>query len=142
MNTSEKRLYMENAISQQLILLWLAGNTIFTLLYVNNMAVTVQLGFFVMINIALSLVAFLVAVRQKLYLIRWGYLGIGLALFQIARLFTIPEEIIGSPRLILQILLVLTAIAALAGSVICIQRARERQQYIKENNIDLVMMQK
>ena len=142
MNTSEKRLYVENSLSQQLILFWLAGNTLFTILYVNNMAVTARLGFFVMINIALSLFAFLVAVRQKVYQIQWAYLGIGLALFQFARLFWIPEEILNPIRLYLQIMLVITSIAALAGSIICIQRSQERQQYITERNIDQAIMQK
>ncbi|MGB1249525.1 MAG: hypothetical protein ACPG8W_02765 [Candidatus Promineifilaceae bacterium] len=142
MNTIEKRLYVENALSQQLILFWLAGNTAFTLLYVNNMAVTSRLGIFVMLNIGLSLIAFLVAVRQKVYLIQWGYIGLGLALFQFARLFWIPVEIVNSPRLIIQILLVATSAAALIGSIVCIQRTQERQKYIEENNIDLAIMQK
>ena len=84
MNTGEKRLYVQNSLSQQLIMFWLAGNTLFTILYTNNTAVTARLGLFVMVNIALSLFAFLVAVRQKTYLIQWAYLGIGLALFQFA----------------------------------------------------------
>lgn len=142
MNSSEKRLYVENSRSQQLILFWLAGNTLFTILYINNMAVTARLGFFVMLNIALSLFAFLVAVRQKTYLIQWAYLGIGLAIFQFARLFWIPEEIINPIRLYLQILLIITSVAALVGSIICIQLSRERQQYIDEHNIDRAIMQK
>ncbi len=142
MNLSEKRLYVENYISQQLIFLWLAGNTAFTLLYVNNMNVTVRLGFFVMLNIALSLLAFLVAVRQRVYLINWGFIGLALGIFQFMRLFWIPEEIVGSVRLIIQALLIVTSAAAVAGSVICIRRSRERQQYIDENDIDLAIMQK
>lgn len=142
MNTGEKRLYVENSLSQQLIIFWLAGNTVFTLLYVNNMAVTARLGFFVMLNIALSLFAFLVAVRQKVYLMQWAYLGIGLGIFQFARLFWVPEEIVNPVRLYIQILLVATSVAAIAGSVICIQRSRERQQYIEDHNIDQAIMQK
>ena len=81
MNTGEKRLYVENYPSQRLILFWLAGNTIYTLLYVNNVTATFQMGFFVMVNIALSLFAFLIAVRQRVYLLQWAYAGIGLAIF-------------------------------------------------------------
>lgn len=141
MNASEKRLYMENALSQQLILLWLAGNTLFTIFYVNSMDVDAQLGFFVMLNIMLSLFAFLMAVRQKIYQIQWGYVGIGLALFQLLRLFWIPVEIVNPTRLLIQILLVATSAAALAASIVCIQRSQERQKYIEENNIDLALMQ-
>ena len=142
MITGEKRLYVENSLSQQLIIFWLAGNTIYTLLYVNNVTVSVQMGFFVMLNIALSLFAFLVAVRQRVYLIQWAYAGIGLAIFQFARLFWIPEELVNPLRLYMQILLVATSAAALIGSFVCIQRSRERQQYIDENNINPLIMQK
>lgn len=142
MNNSEKRLYVDNSLSQQLILFWLAGNTLFTILFVNNMAVTARLGFFVMLNIALSLFAFLVAVRQKIYLIQWAYLGLGLAIFQFARLFWMPEEIVGSIRLIAQVLLVSTSVAALAASIICIQRSRERDAYIQEHGVTQAIMQK
>ena len=142
MNTGEKRLYVENHLSQQLILFWLAGNTIFTLLYVNNVTVSVQMGFFVMLNIALSLFAFLVAVRQRVYLIQWAYAGIGLAIFQLMRLYWVPEELVNPIKLYLQILLVATSLAALIGSIICIQRSQERQRYIDENNINPVILQK
>lgn len=142
MNTIEKRLYVENTLSQQLIMLWLAGNTLFTILTVNSMDVVARLGFFVMLNIALSLFAFLMAVRQRIYQIRWGYLGIGLALFQLARLFWIPAEIVNPTRLIIQLLLVATSMAALAASIICIQRSQVRSRYIEENEIDKGIMQK
>ncbi len=139
---SEKRLYLENGRSQQLIMLYLLGNTIFTIIYINNMSVDAQLGVFVMLNIFLSLFAFLMAVRQKLYELPWAYAGIGLTVFQLLRLFWIPAEIVNPARLIIQVLLVATAAFALAGSLICIQRSRERLQYIEENNINLALMQK
>ena len=142
MNTGSKHLYVENSISQSLVLFWLAGNTVFTLLYVNNMAVTARLGFFVMLNIALSLIAFLVAVRQKNYMIYWGYTGLALGIFQFARLFWIPPEIVNPQRLILQILLIVTSAAAVIASIICIQRTQQRQKFIDDNNIDLAIMQK
>lgn len=142
MNTGEQRLYVENYFSQRMILFWLAGNTIYTLLYVNNVTVSVQMGFFVMLNIALSLFAFLIAVRQRVYLVQWAYAGIGLAVFQFLRLLWVPEELVNPMRLYVQALLVATAVAALIGSIICIQRSRERQQYIDDNNINPVIMQK
>jgi len=142
MKKSEKRLYLENSLSQQLVLLYIAGNTLFTIIYVNNMNVDVQLGVFIMLNIVLSLLAFLMAVRQKLYASQWGYMGIAIGVFQLARLLWIPEEITGSMRFFLAALLIATSISALAGSIICIKRSRERQKFIIENNIDLAILQK
>ena len=122
MNTGEKRLYVENYPSQRLILFWLAGNTIYTLLYVNNVTATFQMGFFVMVNIALSLFAFLIAVRQRVYLLQWAYAGIGLAIFQFARLFWIPEELVNPSFVLLTIVAIVSFI----------QRVREGHPLIRK----------
>ncbi len=142
MREAEKYLYLENKLSQQLILGFLLLNTLFTVIYINSMAVNSRLGAFVMINIFLSLIAFLMAVRQKLYDIAWGYGGIALGIFQVSRLFFIPEEIVNPNRLILQILIIITAVLAFAGSAICIKRTQERTQYIDQNDINLASIQK
>lgn len=138
----EKRLYLENKRSQQLIMFFLFGNTIFTLVYINSMDVDAQLGFFVMLNIFLSLFVFLMAVRQKVYDLRWGYAGIVLGVFQFARMFWIPVEIVNPTRLILQLFLIATGVLALVASVICIQRSQEREQYIEKHGINVAIMQK
>lgn len=142
MSSSEKRLYLENSLSQQLILFYIAGNTLFTILYINNMIVDAQFGIFILLNIALSLVAFLMAVRQKLYAALWGYVGIGFAAFQFARLLWMPNEIVGSVRIISAGLLIVTGVSALAGSLICIKRSQERHNFIVENNVDLATLQR
>ena len=141
MSTSEKRLYLENSTSQTLVLLYIVGNTIFTIFYVNNMPVTSDLGRFVLVNIALSLLAFLMAVRQKTYSVRFAYIGVAMAFFQLLRLFWIPVEIENPMRLALQLLLIITAGLLLAASFICFKRATERQKYIIENEIDLATLQ-
>ena len=142
MKNFEKWLYQENSVSQQFFMLFILGNTAFTIFYTNNIEVDYDLGLFIMLNIILSLTSFLVAVRQKLYAMNWGLIGIAISIFQFIRLLWIPEEIVGPLRYQLQILLVATSIFALIGSLICLKRTRERQKYIIENNIDLALLQK
>ena len=142
MKTPEQRLYVENSLSQQLIVFSIGRLTLFNILYINNMNVDLQLGIFIMVNIILSLVAFLMAVRQKSYSAFWGYAGIALALFQFARLLWVPEEIVGSVRFISVGLLIATGISALIGSIICIKLSQERQKFIVENNVDLSLLQR
>ena len=142
MSNIEKRLYLENSLSQQLIMLYLLGNTAFTIFYVINMAVDVQLGVFVMVNIFLSLLAFLTAVRQKMYVIQWGYVGLAMAAFQLIRLLWIPEELTGSLRIFLVALLIATSVSAFVGSITCIKRSQERSKFIADNQIDLALLQK
>lgn len=142
MNNIEKRLYLENSRSQQLIMLYLLGNTAFTIFYVVNMAVDWQLGIFVMVNIFLSLLAFLTAVRQKMYITQWGYVGLAMAAFQLIRLLWIPDELTGSLRILLVALLIASSVSAFAGSIISIKRSQEREKYIADNQIDLALLQK
>lgn len=142
MNKNEKRLYLDNSLSQQLIMLYILGNTVFTIFYVVNMGVNAQLGIFVMLNIFLSLLAFLAAVRQKMYAIQWGYVGIAMSIFQIIRLLWMPAELTGSLRILLIALLIATSGFALAGSIICIIRSNGRKKFINDNNIDLALLQK
>lgn len=142
MNKPEKLLYLENSLSQQLIMFYLLGNTAFTIFYVVNMDVDLQLGVFVMVNIFLSLLAFLTAVRQKLYVIQWGYVGLAMAAFQLIRLLWMPEELAGSLRVLLVVLAIVTSAAAFAGSIICIRRSLARSKFIADNQIDLALLQK
>jgi len=142
MKKGEKRLYQVNSISQQLVLLHILGNTAFTIFAVNNRDVDYQLGIFILLNIFLSLLAFLTAVRQKVYAIQWGYVGIALAVFQFARMLWIPEEIVNPTRFLLIALLIVTGVLAFVGSLLCIRRSQERQKFILENKIDIATLQR
>jgi hypothetical protein len=142
MNKHEKHLYQENSLSQQLLMLFLLGNTVFTIFFANNVDVDYELGLFIMLNIIMSLISFLTAVRQKVYSIFWGYFGIAIAAFQFLRLIWIPEEIISPLRLQLLGVLIGTGVLALIASLISVKRSSERKNYIEEHNIDLVILQK
>ena len=96
MKAHERLLYQENSLSSQLIFLYILGNTIITIVYTNNMNVDMQLGIEVMLNIGVSLLAFLMAIKQKSYATEWGYIGLALAVFQLLRLLWVPEEIVRS----------------------------------------------
>ena len=141
MKKHEKRLYLENAMSQQFMLLYIVGNVGFTIFTVNNRNVDYQLGIFILLNIFLTLLAFLTAVRQKTYAIEWSYVGFALAVFQFVRLLWIPEEIVNPMRFFLILLLIVTGGLAAMASILCIRRSRERQNFIIENKIDIATLQ-
>lgn len=142
MKEHERLLYQSNKLSQTFIMLYILGNTIITIVYANNMNVVAQLGMAVMLNIALTLFAFLMAVQQASYSIQWGYAGVVMGLFQIARILWMPDEITGTLRMLTVVLFLVTGVLALIGSFQCILRSRERANYIVENNIDLATLQK
>lgn len=141
MKNNERLLYQQNTISQQLFMLYLLGNTAFTIFYANAADVNSDLGLFIMLNIVLSLLAFLTAVRQRLYAMNWGYVGLVIGVFQILRLLWIPEEIVNPLRLQLVGLLFVTASLAIVGSVICLKRTTGRDHYIRDNDVDLTILQ-
>ena len=141
MRNNERLLYQQNTISQQLFMFYLLGNTAFTIFFANTADVDYDLGLFIMLNIMLSLLAFLTAVRQRVYAMNWGYVGLLIGVFQILRLLWIPEEIVNPVRLQLVGLLLVTGSLAIAGSVICLKRATYRDQYIRDNDVDLSILQ-
>ena len=141
MKNSERLLYQQNTISQQLFMLYLLGNTAFAIFFANTADVDKDLGLFIMLNIVLSLFAFLTAVRQRVYAMSWGYVGLVIGVFQILRLIWIPEEIVNPLRLLLVGLLFVTGSLAIVGSVICLKRATSRDQYIRDNDVDLAILQ-
>lgn len=134
-------LYHQNTISQQLLMFYLLGNTVFTIFVANTTDVDKDLGLFIMLNIVLSLLAFLTAVRQRVYAMNWGYIGILLGVFQIIRLIWLPEELGDSLRFLLIGLLFVTGFLAIVGSVMCLKNTKDRDQYIRDNDVDLSILQ-
>jgi hypothetical protein len=131
----EKWLYQENAASQGLMFLYILGNTAFIIGYVNQAQVGYALGAFILLNIALLLISFLAAVRQKAYALVWGYAGAALGAIQFLRLAWLPAQALLPGKVILAALLVLSGTCALLGSVLCIKRSQERQNFISENQL-------
>lgn len=141
MKNKEILLYSQNNISQQLLMFYLLGNTAFTIFFANTVDVDVDLGLFILLNIILSLLGFLTAVRQRVYAIFWGYVGLGIGVFQLLRLIWIPEEIMNPLRLALFGMLIVSGSLAIIASVMCVRRTTDREQYIYDNDIDLSMLQ-
>lgn len=141
MKNKEILLYSQNNISQQLFMFYLLVNTAFTIFYSNTANVDKDLGLFIMLNIILSLLGFLTAVRQRMYAKEWGYIGLAIGVFQLVRLMWIPEEILNPLRFALLAMLLVSGTLAIIGSMMCIRRSTDRADYIRDNNIDLTILQ-
>ncbi|GAB5493175.1 MAG: hypothetical protein Phog2KO_33900 [Phototrophicaceae bacterium] len=141
MKNKEILLYSQNTISQQLFMLYLLGNTVFTIFFANTADVDADLGLFIILNIVLSLLGFLTAVRQRVYAKFWGYVGFAIGVFQLVRLMWIPEEIVNPLRLLLVVLLLVSGALAITASLLCLRRTTDREHYIRENDVDLSILQ-
>ena len=71
----------------------------------------------------------------------WGYIGLAIGLFQILRMVWIPEEIVDPLRLLLVALLIVSGGLAIVGSLMCLKRATSREQYMRDNDVDLSILQ-
>ncbi len=119
MNEGEKRLYVANSLSQQLILLYLLGNTLFTILYVNRMNVDAALGIFVMLNIFLSLVRFSDVCKAESICHELGLCRDSRWLhFNSCVCFGFRQRLLIRCRIVIVALLILTSVAAFAASII------------------------
>lgn len=141
MKNKEILLYTQNTISQQLFMLYLLGNTAFTIFFANTADVDADLGLFIILNIALSLLGFLTAVQQRVYAMFWGYVGFAIGVFQLVRLMWIPDEILNPVRFSLFGLLLVSGTLAIIASVMCLRRTTDREHYIRDNNVDLSILQ-
>lgn len=141
MKNKEILLYSQNTISQQLLMFYLLTNTAFTIFFANTADVDKDLGLFILLNIILSLLGFLTAVRQRVYAIFWGYVGLGLGVFQILRVMWIPEEIMNPLNFALVAMLLVSGSLAIIASVMCVRRTTDREQYIRDNDVDLSILQ-
>jgi hypothetical protein len=135
---AEKMLFIQNKLGYTFVLLYLVFNTAYTIKILNSMTPNRFIAIEVMLNIVLSLLAFLAAVKIKNYLVQWAYVIVGLGVFEFVRILLIPNSISGSNLRYLIVTLALAGVFALIGSYITIQKNKLRNQVIEQNTKKLV----
>lgn len=133
MKNIEKMLYQENKLGSSLVVLFIVLNMAYTIFNLKNMPVEFSLGVFVMFNIILSLVGFLASTKMKVYLVKWGYFGILLSIVQVFRVANIPEGYETLLNTSLVVLVLTSAVALFAGSLITIIKSGKKTAY--ENDL-------
>jgi hypothetical protein len=93
------------------------------------MAVNLRIGSFVMLNIILSLVSFLLAMKVKKYSMSWGVFSIILGVLQFSRSFILPESASGGANRAAVILTIASSIFAMAGGIVTIIKTNVRRNY-------------
>jgi small-conductance mechanosensitive channel len=122
----EKLLFQENKLSFQLVLLFIILNTIITILVLKYMKVNVRVSIFVLYNIVLSLLSFLLAMKVKNYSLGWGSFSIIISISQFIRVLIRPEITNASVNQFIIILTILSAGFMMAGGIVAITKTKRR----------------
>ncbi len=129
MNKAEKYLFQENVAGANLVMLFVILNMIFTILNLRVMPVMYHIGISVMYNILVSLVGVLASTQVRAYSKAWAYIGFVIAVVQLLRIPTIPEVYEKGFTMALTVIIILSAVSIIAGSLITIRRATLKNNY-------------
>jgi hypothetical protein len=99
------------------------------------MAVNLRIGSFVMLNIILSLVSFLLAMKVKKYSMSWGVFSIILGVLQFSRSFILPESASGGTNRAAVILTIASSLFAMAGGIVTIIKTTVRRNYLANRKV-------
>lgn len=129
MNNPEKMSYQVNKSGSDFVVFFIALNMVYTIFTLKFMPITLAIGTFTLFNIAISLVAFLGSTKYKIYQIKWAYGGIVLALIQAGRILFLPVEFEPGLRMFLIVVLELSAVLLVIGSLITIRKSKVKQAF-------------
>lgn len=124
MKKGERLLYQDNKLGYQFALCFIILNTVVTIGILRSMTINIRIGSFVMFNIILSLVSFLMSMKLKKYSMDWGVFAIILGVIQTARAFILPEA---NANVLMMILTVASAVFSVAGGIATIRLANIRR---------------
>lgn len=129
MNKADKLLYQENVAGANLVVVFVLLNMVFTIFNLRNMPVMYDIGIFVMYNILVSLVGFLASTKMRIYKKKWAYVGFVIALVQFFRITRIPDVYEAGLTMVLTVMVVISAVSMIAGSVITMRRSTLKNDY-------------
>lgn len=128
MRNDERRLYQNNNTGYMLVMVYIALNTIYTFFILNSMEKDLRIGTFVMLTIILLLMGFLMAIKVRIYSLTWSIITIVIGFFQFTRLFFTVSNLNSFLAVVMNIVLVLSAIFCLSGGFISVINTNKRNR--------------
>ncbi len=130
MQKGEKLVYQNNKSAYEFVLGFLLLNMLATILTLNYMAVNINIGAFIMLNIVLSLTSFLMAMKVKKYSFGWACGAIAISLLQLIRCFFLPEIEDSRTKLSIIVIMIISALLILVSGINTIIKAKIRLNYL------------
>jgi hypothetical protein len=134
MKNGEKLIYQDNKTAYELAIGFILLNTLATILTLNFMEINIRIGTFVMFNIILSLVSFLMAMKVKKYSLSWAYGAVIISIIQFLRSFFMPELADQLKNQMTMIIMIASAGLILASGIVTIGKAKTRLNFINQKN--------
>lgn len=135
MKKPERMLYQVNLKGYYLLIAFIALNTFYTVFILNEMDKDSQIGIFVMLTIFLILLGFFLAIKLKTYSVKWSYLTIIIGIFQGTRIVFTANNTEGALSLVLDLVLMLSALLCITGGVISLRKSKIRNKLILQSEI-------
>jgi uncharacterized membrane protein len=86
-----------------------------------------SIGVFVMLTILLLLVGFLMAIKVRTYSMAWSVTCIFVGVFQATRFFFTKSNLEGSTAILMQIILIVSALFCIGGGVLSVIKTTTRK---------------
>lgn len=133
MRNDEMKLYRYNNVGYNLILLFIALNTIYSITILNSINPDFKLGLFIMVTIVIFLLGFLAAIKVQRYSRNWSIFAVLLGIYQLTRLTYYGNELTKVDSRIISLLIIVSAVACIAGGVISYINTARRLEFIKNS---------
>lgn len=134
MNNGEKLLYQNNNLAYNLTLGFILINTIVMIIVLKSMTINIRVGSFILFNIILSLVSFLLAIKVKKYSVNWAIFGISLGALQGVRSFALPQLPSVGTNKILVALSIISSVFVIMGGIVTYIKGKRRNRFLLQRN--------
>lgn len=134
MNNGEKLLYQNNNLAYNLTLGFILINTIVMIIVLKSMTINIRVGSFILFNIILSLISFLLAIKVKKYSINWAILGVCIGALQGVRSYTLPQlPSVGTNKLLVA-LSIISSVLVIMGGIVTYIKGKRRSRFLLQRN--------
>lgn len=134
MNNGEKLLYQNNNLAYNLIIGFILINTIVMIIVLKSMTINIRVGSFILFNIILSLISFLLSIKVKKYSVNWAIFGICIGALQSVRSFTLPQLPNEGTNKLLVTLSIISSVLAITGGIVTIIKGKLRNRFLLQRN--------
>ncbi len=134
MNNGEKLLFQNNNLAYNLVMGFILINTIVMIIVLKSMTINIRVGSFILFNIVLSLISFLLSIKLKKYSVNWAIFGLVIGALQVVRSFTLPQLPNEGTNKLLVVLSIISSAFIIMGGIVTIIKGKRRNRFLLQRN--------
>jgi hypothetical protein len=98
------------------------------------MTINIRVGSFILFNIVLSLISFLLSIKLKKYSVNWAIFGLVIGALQVVRSFTLPQLPNEGTNKLLVVLSIISSAFIIMGGIVTIIKGKRRNRFLLQRN--------